>query len=240
MFKILFMLAPGCPTVPSPLCITLTMSKISMLGFMALKWVCVIEPRFNLWFFGCSDAVSYGDGDISTTKTRSLVVILAAIISEENKLGEGGFGPVYKVRVLQRLDLYANHNDPTIVKIMKFLFFQGYMHENQIVAIKRLSNKSLQVVLFITLEAYRRFIILNKLVCDVNVKCPTHTSRSFLLIMFIRITPKYYLSIYLSNKENKWLEIISMLVATNGARESNIVKCWLSLSFFFFFFEFES
>lgn len=79
--------------------------------------------------------------------------------SIENKIGEGGFGPVYKVLVTQQVDQWRY-----LRQIQWSLLFQGRLSDGQEIAVKRLSECSKQGV-----EEFRNEVSLASKLQHVNV-----------------------------------------------------------------------
>ncbi|CAL9114614.1 unnamed protein product, partial [Musa textilis] len=82
--------------------------------------------------------IGYGGGLVSAVYDLNTILAATGIFSNENKLGEGGYGPVYKVVPLVSMITRFELDHDTRGAMAD----QGKLHDGQEIAAKRLSKKS--------------------------------------------------------------------------------------------------
>ncbi|THU62765.1 hypothetical protein C4D60_Mb01t08590 [Musa balbisiana] len=82
--------------------------------------------------------IVYGEGVASALYDLNTILAATGIFSNENKLGEGGYGPVYKVVPLFSMITRFELDHDTRGSMAD----QGKLHDGQEIAVKRLSKKS--------------------------------------------------------------------------------------------------
>ena len=100
--------------------------------------------EFSKDFSVSADLVEGKKGSVSELPLFTFQTVATATgnFSDENKLGQGGFGPVYKVNFYAKQLVLLKNGQSKCIRITFCLIFQGVLPGGEEIAVKRLSRRS--------------------------------------------------------------------------------------------------